>query len=795
MGLDISKITNEQLKKLAFIQDADNNGKLSAQEFTIFKQEAAKIDCSPEDFNQAMGLYTTNPVTPTEATKVEEKPVEKNTEISRKEKREINKQILDVIKEYIDGGYEDGMYSKYSSIPTRQGLIHYLSEQFKGNEKAIAAFQELVPYLPITGNLGSKKEVNAARIKAVNNYSLTESQIKIVNEFGKVVKNEQINNELEEMREVFNELKNDPENKKVLWTKNQNGEDVLNLDACKKLLRKSVKHTSYFNEAFKAFKDDLRGYAVSIHDYKVTESEGQTKREVKKEALKEVGKNDTLSRQTIRKQEDTHRIVANTNYYFDNKEQLKTVTNEDLEKNLTKDMLSKLYRSYLDKDQQQHDLTRLGEIFENRVGFDLTIDRSGQGNAAELANVKADMHEETGIWFDDKELLKLAKLCKVRDDGKDRSWKAITEGTPFAALGSAISALATSPVIRVTQTVPITVDANLKDEILKNLSNSGITPDVTDLKNGSFLINIKQEVLLYGGGIAALAGAGIGVVTTLVLNAIFGKERAAETACIAPNDRSFATIDEYSDYIKARYPKVKADILIELAKFYVKDGKFDWNGFEDHIKKIGGPGSVMSCDELKAAALYTPKAVSPQETVKPTIKLEKPEALKTLDSINITREQPRTMEYIRRGGDTWSGLIYTYYPEVLDNHSLKAAIKELKRLWNVDPLATDLPGDKPTFPAELLGTKLQITIEEDKRNFGFDKKNLAGKDEYKEATSNYKVQLGDNNYTATVNSSGNQHKDKAKDVAVNNALEETDADIVRIKHEDGRIEIRKKEEK
>ena len=57
MGLDISKIANAELKKLAFLKDENNNGKLDGKEITLFKTEAAVMkEVSAEDFNQAMGF-------------------------------------------------------------------------------------------------------------------------------------------------------------------------------------------------------------------------------------------------------------------------------------------------------------------------------------------------------------------------------------------------------------------------------------------------------------------------------------------------------------------------------------------------------------------------------------------------------------------------------------------------------------------------------------------------------------------------------------------------------------------
>ncbi len=67
MGLQIAQISNAALQKLAWTYDKDNSQCLEEKEFNKFKQEAAKRkDISDEDFNQAMGLYISNPVSKNE---------------------------------------------------------------------------------------------------------------------------------------------------------------------------------------------------------------------------------------------------------------------------------------------------------------------------------------------------------------------------------------------------------------------------------------------------------------------------------------------------------------------------------------------------------------------------------------------------------------------------------------------------------------------------------------------------------------------------------------------------------
>ena len=62
MALEITKIFNQELRKLAYLEDRDNSQTLDDKEFAIFKKKAAKMEnISAEDFNQAMGLYISKP--------------------------------------------------------------------------------------------------------------------------------------------------------------------------------------------------------------------------------------------------------------------------------------------------------------------------------------------------------------------------------------------------------------------------------------------------------------------------------------------------------------------------------------------------------------------------------------------------------------------------------------------------------------------------------------------------------------------------------------------------------------
>ena len=97
MGLDISKIVNAELKKIAYIKD-DGDGNLNQTEFNLFKQDAAKANVSAEDFCQAMGLYTTSDK---KSDNIKEELKKDNTKLSKYEK-ECRNAVLNNVKSYLD---------------------------------------------------------------------------------------------------------------------------------------------------------------------------------------------------------------------------------------------------------------------------------------------------------------------------------------------------------------------------------------------------------------------------------------------------------------------------------------------------------------------------------------------------------------------------------------------------------------------------------------------------------------------------------------------------------------------
>ena len=166
MGLDISKIANAELKKLAFLKDENNNGKLDGKEITLFKTEAAVMkEVSAEDFNQAMGLCVSNPMKAEKNNKkekeeekvVKEKAAKVDTGVSKKD---LNNH-KDSIKETLDK-----MEKANVLYTTKEDLANALKDKFKNPEynSLHADIEQVLKFIP---EFNSKDDVK--NIKTIRN--------------------------------------------------------------------------------------------------------------------------------------------------------------------------------------------------------------------------------------------------------------------------------------------------------------------------------------------------------------------------------------------------------------------------------------------------------------------------------------------------------------------------------------------------------------------------------------------------------------------------------------------------
>jgi hypothetical protein len=160
MGLEISKIVNEQLQKLAYLKDANNNSILEGDEISIFKEEAAKIeDITAEDFNETMGLFKS------EEAKAMTAPEEAKVKRTPAEKQEINR-ARETVFRYID---------ILTGKCTREDLIEQLYERLnlqKDDPRYVEIKADIEKVMSLMDeSYESFKDINKAHLSTLNKMS------------------------------------------------------------------------------------------------------------------------------------------------------------------------------------------------------------------------------------------------------------------------------------------------------------------------------------------------------------------------------------------------------------------------------------------------------------------------------------------------------------------------------------------------------------------------------------------------------------------------------------------------
>ena len=167
MSLDISKITNQKLRKLA--NECDNTdknyGNLNQEEFELFRSEAGKIKgVSSKAFNQAMGLYVSVPNATTDAEIDELKATETEMSASTESNRTTtgNKKQE---KAQIDALEKHLTYAVNIKDATLETLISCLPKEL--SKEDVADIQAVLDMLPEYESVKDVKKQHKALVNEI----------------------------------------------------------------------------------------------------------------------------------------------------------------------------------------------------------------------------------------------------------------------------------------------------------------------------------------------------------------------------------------------------------------------------------------------------------------------------------------------------------------------------------------------------------------------------------------------------------------------------------------------------
>lgn len=745
MGLDISKITNEALKALAFINDNNNDNKLTEEEFGIFKQEAAKKleagECTAEEFNEVMGLYVSEDA---KSKKTPKEPKEKLTQEEKNDQIRVRKYVLRKLNEIING----------SQHVTAEDLIPKLEEELGEDEKyaeltkAVKDVQELMPEYKSLKEMTVKahNEVLAKMKEAGINDQFHRDILKLLEDQAEFGLRKQAVEWMQEYyfskaekyaeqgvqksdEDLMKEIKNDIKNGKV------------EIDG------KPVDFKDEYKDAFKVFEESTvarearKTVLLAVYDQL-----DETKwRQVSKEAkalLKETGEwDDKYVRKAwkekigdpISGEERLSKTASKIQARENNVEQSKIQTKEEILKILGKknEVFEALVLSGLitEKEDGTYDLTVLSDIIGIYTGADNKINRHAKIDKYISEKLRTTGKLSYAAKLEDlseKEAMDLVKLCGYEIEGVN--WGRALLGALAGGLVGAVSggaAAATNPKQGINDYYisELNLDFKIEGGSVTNISGLEGVEGVDIINTGNSLRVIINHTDVFHALFEASKFVADTALKSAILPAIIGFISGLEAegeAAVTPTTPEDCSIEEYVATVRKENPEY-ADVLSALAFMYYDGETGEWNQkeFKDLLNRAASPGGKLNKEELIGAMkkLY----VQPEE---PVVE-ETPASATVYNESTPDKTETEDLTYVheRKYGDTWAGLVTAYYPELVEKYGLygkDGAIKRLQRelctdengVYNAELFKdlisrTNLP-EKIKMPYEIDGVKRVI---------------------------------------------------------------------------------------
>ena len=732
MGLDISKITNETLKALAFINDKNNDNKLSEEEFGIFKQAAAEKfeagELTAEEFNEVMGLYV-NKKTGKKAPKAEKETTPKEPKQNKAEKQALTRAeeyILRKMNELI----LQGTVSEDLIPELDKTLGHQVDDpRYVELKKSIEEVQKLVP------EYESLKDINKQHIDVVSKMreaGLTEPVHK------EILKNLEKQSEIELRTQAVIFMQNyyaakvqsyadngikktDEEIMSEIRSEIRNGKVVINDEA--------VDFKNEYKDAFKVFEDSyiMKEARKTVSQAIYGELDETKWRKVKQGAKETLAENEVWDKY-IRKalNSEDGKMTAKVQARANNVEQHKHQTKEEILKVLgnKNEVFEALVSSGLITEQEdgKYDLTLLSDIIGTYVGADNQLNRNAKIDKAisEKLRVTGGLALKTQLdSLTEKEALELVKLCGYPKESKD--WGKILLGTALgflAGAGAGAGAAATNPkeAVYATFTDKDRLELNINGISADSISGLPDMDGVSIVNTGTgiqIIIETIDVIPMFFEASRHILGTALktGLVGA-VLGLLHGMEDTGEIPVTVTQFEN-CSIEEYAKKVKKETPKY-ASVLTALAYSFVDEKTNEWDieGYKSFLNIAAGDGSKLNKEELTGAAkrLYEAEPVIYSAVVSTKT---------TEDSEN---REDITYIHERAYGDTWAGIVTAYYPELVDKLGLygkNGAIKRLQKelctdengVYNAELFKdlisrTNLP-EKIKLPSEIDGVKRQ----------------------------------------------------------------------------------------
>ncbi|MBQ7764157.1 hypothetical protein IJ384_02175 [bacterium] len=580
MGIDVSKIQNAALRKLADKANVNDNDKttLNRTEFIDFTVEAMESKKTKKAWTELFG-HTTEPNSREEVKQEKTRLAQDN--LSKTEKRELknNLQKLTTLSEVEAYFNNPELHSSYNDI----------------KEASLMMLNEIKSM-----NINSKDDVEAIKDKIKDKFKNTNGlNGDILNILVDIAEKEQIQKETQRLIDIYHST--------------SESQDVLNrfdsrVEAVRaKMDEMSLTGTSYYKKAF----ENMMAEVMKDADYEVDNLrkgvKGTTSKEIRKE-LEEKAMGDKTLEKAIKKDKVDNELQARYTNYNIITRMLKDNMDKDsmdaiLQEKLDKDTYIKIRNAYQKEDGKYMGLVGLQAGLKDKIGSDLKLNASQNTEIAELTFVKRYLKDATGSDFSDSQVKDLVKFLGFEYETKDRSLETVMEDTLPGAIIGAGSAAAFATRLKVEQYVNMKITADLSESLKSQLGDK-IVASSTD-SDGLINLKVAQKVVKDDTIIAALSGAGIGTIVTALFNLIEGKDIPFEKACFSKSElsaivRGSESLEDAKNKICQQYQGLKGSILSALLQKAHDAKPDDWkNNYINVIDKIAGKYSNMNCEELQ----------------------------------------------------------------------------------------------------------------------------------------------------------------------------------------------------
>lgn len=685
MGLDISKITNAELQKLAYLKDGDNNGTLDAEEFAIFKAEvAAKEGVSTEDFNQVMGLYTTNPVEATEATAPQEEPKAPTDGMTEKQAKKYKSEANEAHIKYLEGFVKDG--------GTRADVLKMLDSKANLDPQFRKAVADIIALMPAT--YASSDEIKHKDLeKKLENAGLKDDLHKdILKQLEKMAKNECIAEQTSQIADAYAA--------KLAANPKLTSQQIM--DEIKKEAKAAGKFKGDFKDAYKAFNqpmidayrkvydaisqiDDLeKGGKVQDKAEDILKANGQWDKYTKKALL---GDRNIFKRfKSFMTGYKSDGRIASDNKGRQNKvEHKKTQTTQEIMDSLgNKTELFVALREagfITETEDGKWDLSELSELIGTQVGDDYKVNRHHKKDKliSEKLKTQSALRVISGLSeLDEKHAMALVKLCGYDIEGKHLG-RAIFGGLAGMASGAAVgmaSTYAAAQMLPKEIQVPYYKDKeyDISKELLDGMQGKlpeGISIDasgnihiITDI-----LIQIPRlagqlgQLGLYSAIPGALVGTALGVLS--------GLKDKGETPVLS-NNFTETTYEAYVERLNRENPQYAQIGMLIAASFVDEKGNWDREGYKDFLNTMGGDGGLINREELIGGLQKRQKALENKDNDDngddDCVEEKCNVAVEEKPGEEKTETQDRTFVHLRKEnpGVGWKEMVEAYFPGLVE---------------------------------------------------------------------------------------------------------------------------------